>query len=161
MDVDLDPSPAATHAGVKIDFNSLVQQIKWTISENDFTLVDASGGLMVPLVGGMLMADLAAMVGLPVVVVNSPEKSSVNHTYMSLLTARLMNLNIAGYMINKMPEDKSLAQEKLPHTLAVMTIDELLGVLPFVDGDEQDRVVQLSEQIKEMKTLPLLHPYLP
>lgn len=158
---DLDPAQAASQAKTKIDFNGLVQTIKQTIAGNDFTLIDGSGGLMVPLAGGLLMADLASMIGLPLVVVSSPHKGSVNHTLMALQIARQMDLDIAGYLINKMPADKSLAEEKLPHTLAVMTVDELMGVLPTVVGNAEQKISQLALEIKGMKTYSLLAPHLP
>jgi dethiobiotin synthetase len=158
---DLDPAPAASQAKSKIEFNSLIQKIQQTIAENDFTLIDGSGGLMVPLAGGLLMADLASMIKLPLIVCSSPHKGTVNHTLMSLLTARQLELNIAGYLINNMPAEKSLSDEKLPHTLAVMTVDELLGILPTVSGSDQDKVSQLASEINTMKTFSLLAPFLP
>lgn len=158
---DLDPAQAASQAKTKIDFNSMVQKIKQTIAENDFTLIDGSGGLMIPLAGGLLMGDLAAMTDLPIAIVSSPHRGAVNHTLMTLQIARQMELAIAGYLINNMPEDKCLAEEKLAHTLAVMTLDELMGVLPTVTGSAQEKVCQLATKIKEMTTFSLLAPHLP
>lgn len=161
FEAELDPAPAASQAKTKIEYNSLIQKIQHTIEENDFTLIDGSGGLMVPLAGGLLMADLASMINLPIMVCTSSHKGTVNHTLMSLLVARQLDLNIAGYLINKMPAEKSLSDEKLPHSLAVMTVDELLGVLPTVTGSNQEKVSQLASEINAMKTFPLLAPFLP
>ena len=161
FEADLDPAPAASQAKSKIDYNSLTQKIQQTIAKNEFTLIDGSGGLMVPLAGGLLMADLARTINLPLIVCSSPHKGTVNHTLMSLLVARQLDLNIAGYLINKMPAEKSLSDEKLPHSLAVMTVDELLGVLPAVTGNNQKKVDQLASEINKMKTFPLLAPFLP
>jgi dethiobiotin synthetase len=161
FEADLDPDQAASQTKSKIDFSFLVQTIQRTIDENDFTLIDGSGGLMVPLAGGLLMADLIRMVDLPLIVVNCPSRDSVNHTLMTLFTARQMDLTIAGYLINKMPEEKNLTDEKLPHSLAVMTVDELLGILPLFSGNEKEIICQLAEEIGTLKTLAFLKPFLP
>lgn len=158
---DLDPAQAASQAQSKIDFSSLVYTIQQTLAKNDFTLIDGSGGLMVPLAGGLLMADLVRMVELPLLVVSCPTRDSVNHMLTSLFSARQMDLTIAGYLINKMPAEKKLVDEELPHSLAVMTVDELLGILPAISGDEKEIVCQLAAEIGTLKTLGFLAPFLP
>jgi dethiobiotin synthetase len=154
----LDPAQAASEAGRKIDFNELVRSARKLVDENDFTLIDASGGLMVPLAGGLLTADFANMVGLPVVVVSAPRPGAVNHTLMSLYSARQLGLDLAGYLLNNSSPAEG---RQLSHTLAVMTVDELLGVMPQVAGDERQKAAQLAQEIVAMKTFPLLAPYFP
>ncbi len=157
----LAPSTAASEENIRIDYNKLLSQAKEIIDNHDFTIVEGAGGLMVPLSGGFLMADFAALLKLPLLVVCRPALGTINHTLLTLFTARTMQLPIAGYMINRMPKQQTLAEGKAAHSLATLTTDELLGVLPDVEGDEQQKVLDLAEQICQLRTLPLLKSCLP
>lgn len=157
----LAPAVAASREQIRIDYSSLLQQTQQIISEHDFTIIEGAGGLMVPLAGGLLMADYARALGLPLLVVCRPNLGTINHTLLTLFSARNMDLPIAGYMINNMPECKTPAEETAAHSLASLTSDELLGVMNHVDGDERQKVIQLTLQIAEMPTLSLLSEYLP
>jgi len=157
----LDPATAASKEKKRIDFSGLIKTAQETIDKHDFTIIDISGGLMQPLSGGLLMADFAAQLKLPVVVVCGVTPGAINHCLLTLFTARQMDLPIAGYFINKMPILKNIAEDNLAHSLAVMTVDELLGVLNIVSGCEQDKVTALAAQLLALPTLAFLRPYLP
>lgn len=157
----LAPSVAAAEEKIRIDYNRLLQQAREIIDSHEFTIIEGAGGLMVPLSGGFLMADFAAALKLPLLVVCRPALGTVNHTLLTLFAARTMGLPIAGYMINRMPKQRTLAEEKAAHTLATLTTDELLAVLPDVEGDEQQKAISLAEQIPQLHTLPLLKNCLP
>lgn len=157
----LAPSVAAAEEKIRIDYSRLLQQAQKIIDEHEFTIIEGAGGLMVPLSGGFLMADFAAALNLPLLVVCRPALGTINHTLLTLFAARTMGLPIAGYMLNRMPKQQSLAEEKAAHTLATLTTDELLAVLPEVAGDEQQKVANLTQQISELRTLPLLKSCLP
>ena len=155
------PSVAASREQVKIDYNGLVEQATQTIEQNDFTIVEGAGGLMVPLAGGFLMADFARAIDLPILVVCRPNLGTINHTLLTLFTARNFELPVAGYIINNMPEEKSLAEETVAHSLASLTTDELLGVLNAAEGDDREKVTDLCEQLANLQTQPLLARHLP
>lgn len=157
----LAPAVAASKEQVRIDYSSLVAQTQQLIAEHEFTIIEGAGGLMVPLAGGLLMADFARALGLPLLVVCRPGLGTINHTLLTLFSARNMDLPTAGYLINNMPSSKSLAEETVAHTLASLTSDELLGVLDSVTGDEQQKIEQLAEQLAVLPTLSLLEKYLP
>ncbi|SHI45022.1 dethiobiotin synthetase [Malonomonas rubra DSM 5091] len=159
----LSPSVAASQEKKRIDYNRLLQQANEIIDNHDFTIIEGAGGLMVPLSGGFLMADFAAFLKLPLLVVCRPGLGTINHTLLTLFAARNMDLPIAGYMINNMPEEQkqSTAEKTAAHTLATLTTDELLAVLHQVDGDDKQKVEQLAEQITNLRTMPLLKSCLP
>lgn len=157
----LAPSVAASREKIRIDYNRLVEQAKSTIDEHEFTIIEGAGGLMVPLAGGFLMADYARAVGLPLLVVCRPNLGTINHTLLTLFTARNLELPIAGYLINNMPEEKTAAEETVAHSLASLTTDELLGVLNNVTGQDQEKVTRLAKQLLELKTFSLLANHLP
>jgi dethiobiotin synthetase len=157
----LAPAVAASREQVRIDYNNLVEQARLTIDRHDFTIIEGAGGLMVPLAGGLLMADFARAVKLPLLLVCRPNLGTINHSLLSLFFAKAMNMEVAGYLINNMPPIKTAAEETVAHSLASLTTAELLGILDSVGGSEQEKVVRLAEQLKALPTLPLLQGYLP
>ena len=158
---NLEPASAAAKENSKIDFNHLVQTAKSILAENEFTIIDGSGGLMVPLAGGLLMADFAAMIKLPMIIVCSPGKGAMNHTLMTLYSAKQLGIDVAGYFINNMPLLKTLGEEELTHALAYMTSEELFGVLSSAKGSSKEVIEKLSEDILNLKTYFFMAPYLP
>lgn len=157
----LAPSVAASKEQVRINYTDLVTQGKKIIDRHEFTIVEGAGGLMVPLAGGLLMADLARELDLPLLVVSRPNLGTINHTLLTLFAARAMEIPVAGYMINRMPKEQGLAEETAPHSLASLTTEDLLGVLSDVDGDDRQKVQALTNELATLPTLPLLSFHLP
>lgn len=153
----LAPSVAAKQENVFIDFGHLTSMAKGLAEEHDFVVIEGAGGLMAPLTGGILMADLAQAMGLPLLVVSRPDLGTVNHTLLTLFAARTMGLPIAGFLINKMPSDASESQHSAPHTLASLASADLLGVLPEASGSPREQVARLSKEISLLPTLGLLY----
>jgi len=64
------------------------------------TLVaEGAGGLLVPLAPGLLMIDLAAALGLPVVLVARDRLGTINHTLLSLEALRRRRLAVKGVVL--------------------------------------------------------------
>jgi dethiobiotin synthetase len=112
---------------------------------------------MVPLAGGLLVADLVRQLGLPLLVVCRPGLGTINHTLLTVHAARTMGIPLAGFIINGMPEQPDAAEALAPHNLASLASADLLGVLPRVEGSEQEKVKTLAEAIAGLPTLPWLH----
>lgn len=157
----LAPAVAASKEQVRINYSDLLDQAKSLIDRHQFTIIEGAGGLMVPLAGGLLMADLARELKLPLLVVTRPNLGTINHTMLTLFTAQAMELPVAGYMINRMPAEQGLAEETAPHSLASLTTENLLGVLNQVAGDDQQKARILAAELAGLPTLPLLKCHLP
>jgi dethiobiotin synthetase len=152
----LAPSLAAEEEGIRIDLDILAQAARSLGESHDFLLIEGAGGLMVPLSGGLLMADLVRQLGLPLLVVCRPGLGTINHTLLTIFCARAMNLPLAGFIINNMPFQPGAAEESAPHTLASLASADLLGVLNHVEGKDREKVSALTEQIARLPTLPWL-----
>lgn len=156
LEAPLAPSVAARREDVFIDFGGLVETARELKKGCDFLIVEGAGGLMVPLAGGLLMADLAKAMGFPLLVVARPDLGTINHTLLTVFTAQTMDIPVAGFMINQMPQEPDQAGESAPHTLSSLASADLLGVLPKVDGTAREQVVQLSDAISALPTLDQL-----
>jgi dethiobiotin synthetase len=157
----LAPAVAASREQVRINYSELAKRAAGLIKRHQFTLVEGAGGLMVPLAGGLLMADLARALGLPLLLVVRPGLGTINHTLLTQVSARAMEIPVAGYLINRMPAEQGLAEETAAHSLASLTTEDLLGVLPEVTGSDREKAAQLAAELAELPTLPLWRPYLP
>jgi len=152
----LSPSQAAQKEQVFIDFAGLIATAHTLGQNHDFLIVEGAGGLMSPLSGGLLMVDLARGVGLPLLVVTTPRLGTINHTLLTIYCAQQMELAVAGYLINRMPQAATEAEAGAPHTLAALASADILGVLPEVTGSEQEQVLTLAAKLKNLASLPWL-----
>ena len=152
----LAPAQAAKKAGCFIDFTGLIAMAQTLGKRHDFLIIEGAGGLMTPLSGGLLMADLAKGIGLPLLVVTTPRLGTLNQTLLTIFAAQQMEIPVAGYLINRMPAQPDEAAETAPHTLASLASADILGVLPEVNGDEREKVRSLSATLKSLPSLPWL-----
>ena len=153
----LAPALAAKEEAITVDLAHLVETARSLSERHDYTIIEGSGGLMVPLAGGLLVADLVLQLGLPLLVVCRPGLGTINHTLLTVHAARTMGIPLAGFIINSMPQQPDAAEALAPHNLASLASADLLGVLPKMEGSEQEKVMALAEAIAGLPTLPWLH----
>lgn len=146
----LAPSQAATAVGAQIDIDRIIKSSQSMRHTKDILLIEGAGGLMVPIRGGYLMADLARQLATPLLTVTHPRLGTLNHTLLTTFAARAMELELCGFIVNRMPEEPGDAEREAPHLLASLASADLLGVLPEVMGSDQDKVEILAGQIDKM-----------
>jgi dethiobiotin synthetase len=144
------PCQAANLAKEQIDTDKICKSFQELRHDKDIVLVEGAGGLMVPIRGGYIMADLARQLALPLLVITHPRLGTLNHTLLTTFAARAMELELCGYVINQMPENPDEAEKEAPHLLSSLASADLLGVLPEVTGSDQEKVKLLSERIDEL-----------
>lgn len=152
----LAPSLAAVQEKVFVDFGGLVSTAQSLLQRHDFTIIEGAGGLMTPLTGGVLMADLARAIGLPLLVVTTARLGAINQTLLTIFAAQQMGLKVAGFVVNRFPVLQDEVAERTPHTLASLASADILGVFNEVAGSDQNKTLQLSEQIAMLPSLPWL-----
>ena len=147
------PHQAAAEAAAQVDAQTIVDAFNTLRQGRDLLLVEGAGGLMVPIRGGYLMADLAMQLGAPLLVVTRPGLGTLNHTLLTTFAARTMDLPMSGFIINRMPVEPNRIEAESPHLLASMASADLLGVLPEVAGScDEEKVEQLARQIDQLPT---------
>ncbi len=144
------PCQAATSANEQIETDKIVSAYQNICQGKDIVLVEGAGGLMVPIRGGYIMADLARQLDLPLLIITHPRLGTLNHTLLTTFSARAMDMQIGGYIINQMPESPDKIEQGIPHLLSSLASADLLGVLPEVTGSEQDKVKRLAGEIAQM-----------
>ena len=100
----LSPDQAARRENALIDLG----RIRLPATQN-LLVVEGAGGALVPLRDDMLMIDLMARLGLPVLVVARSGLGTINHTLLTLEALRNRDLAIQGVVMNGPSEPENRA----------------------------------------------------
>lgn len=138
----LAPAEAAKIDGTVIEFARIRESFDRLTAAYDFVIVEGAGGLMVPLVGGFLMADLARELDLPLLVVARPNLGTVNHTVLTCFAAQQMGIPVSGVIINNLPKEPDLAERSAPHHIGSLCGAPVLGVWPHETASDQAAAVE-------------------
>ncbi len=154
----LAPSVAAEQEGVRIDFSTIEAAVQRQVAAHDFVIVEGAGGLMVPLAGGLMVADLIVRLGLPALVVARPDLGTVNHTCLTVFTARQLGIDVRGTIVANYPAAPDAAQASAPHMLDSLSGAPLLGIFPHIgDADGLTEVVEeLASRLEGEPTTRIL-----
>ena len=141
----LAPADAARLDGVRIDFAEIKASFDRLAATYQYVIVEGAGGLMVPLSGGLLVADLARELELPLLVVARPGLGTINHTVLTCFGAQQLGLQVAGVIIDGMPEHPGLAEQGAPHQIGSLCGASVLGIWPQRNEvDEMEMVDELA-----------------
>ena len=97
------PHLAAQLAGARIDPADLVEHARAAARGADALVCEGVGGLLVPLTEHYLVRDLARDLELPLVVVARPGLGTINHTLLTVESARASGARVAGVVLNPWP----------------------------------------------------------
>jgi dethiobiotin synthetase len=128
----LAPSVAAERAGGAIDIDRVCAVYSEIAAENDLTIVEGAGGLLVPLLPHYTYSDLAKLLKLPVIVVAANRLGAINHLTLTLETAATRGLTVLGYVWNQLEPEPSLAGETNPDALRFLSAVPCLGEIPYI-----------------------------
>ncbi len=103
----------------------------------DVVVVEGAGGWYSPLDGKLANADLAAGLGLPVIMVVAVRLGCINHALLTWRAIRQSGVPCAGWLAVAVEPRMTALQENL-HYLAAEIDASLLGVLPYLDTPDFD-----------------------
>jgi dethiobiotin synthetase len=126
------PHLAAALAGQEIDPAQLRQAASAAAQGADAIVCEGVGGLLVPLSPSYLVRDLAADLGYPVVVVGGPGLGTINHTLLTLESARAAGLEVAAVVLTPWPEEQTEIEASNRETIATLGGAPVL-ILPPLD----------------------------
>ncbi|AOR35664.1 dethiobiotin synthase [Streptomyces fodineus] len=132
----LAPGTAARRAGMApVRPHEVADRAAKLAAEHDLVLVEGAGGLLVRFdAAGGTLADAAALLDAPVLVVTQAGLGTLNTTELTALELRRRNLELAGLVIGSWPASPDLATRcnvtDLPDTAGA----PLLGAIPSGAG---------------------------
>jgi dethiobiotin synthetase len=124
------PPVAARCHGVKLDLAEIVAAVRRCAEPGVPLLVEGVGGLLCPLTDSATVADLAAELRLPLVVVARRSLGTLNHTLLTLEVAQRRRLTVAGVVVNEVTPAQGLAEETNVAELQRHTTVPILAVIP-------------------------------
>ena len=107
----LAPPVAARGEGTRVDPQRLRAGADWWRGQVDVLLVEGVGGLLCPLTECETVADLAADLRFPLVIVARQALGTINHTFLTIEAARARGLQMTGIILNEVeprPNDPSV-----------------------------------------------------
>lgn len=137
----LAPAEAARIDGVRIDLACIKESYDRLAAVHDVVIVEGAGGLMVPLVGGLLVADLVRELDLNLLVVARPGLGTINHTVLTCFAARQMGLGVAGVIVNNFPDTPGPAEQGAAHQIGSLCGAPVLGIWPNSNDTDQVEIV--------------------
>jgi dethiobiotin synthetase len=105
------PLVAARRENTTIELAALDRWFEGIQAGRNSLLVEGVGGWAVPLAPGHTSADLAELLGLPVLVVVANKLGCLNHTLLTLESIRARGLRCEGLILNSLEADVSVAVE--------------------------------------------------
>jgi dethiobiotin synthetase len=133
----ISPHLAARDAGLTIDLGHLKQQFETLAAAADCVIVEGAGGWYAPLNDQQFIADLAATLDLPVLLVVGLRLGCLNHALLTTAAIRQRGLEFAGWIANRIDPDFARVTDNLA------TLEAHLGMPPIavVARDQAARTV--------------------
>ena len=100
LEAAISPERAAALEGLALNLEQLLAACRASVNEDDFLLVEGAGGFYSPLAPGVLNADLAAALGLPVLLVAADRLGAINHALLTAQAIERHGLTFAGLVLN-------------------------------------------------------------
>jgi dethiobiotin synthetase len=129
----MSPHLAAKLAGEEISPQRL-REAAATAADVGALVCEGVGGLLVPLASDYLVRDLAADLGLPLVVAASPGLGTINHTLLTIEAARSAGLEVSAVVLTPWPPKPSAIERSNRETIAALGEVEV-EALPPLDLD--------------------------
>lgn len=127
------PHIAAAEAGRPIKAAAIRHALRELKPLADFILVEGVGGWRVPLGEDFDAADLAADLGLPVILVVGMRLGCLSHALLTAESIAARSLPLAGWIANRIDPAMARFEENLAHLQRALPAP-LLGVIPHGAG---------------------------
>ncbi len=144
------PNVAAIVENRPIDLALVREAARELASRHDCLIIEGIGGLLVPLVPGFLVADLAAGLGAPLLVVARSRLGTINHSLLTIEAARSRGLDVAAVLLNSASDaPRGLAEETNASVIAEFGKVRVIGPLCYCPGvsTELSELAGLSEEL--------------
>lgn len=154
LDAPLAPDVAARLEGIRVDPAVLIAAFEEIDRSHDITLVEGAGGLLVPLTGRYLMADLARDLKLPLLVVVDSKLGAINHTLLTLEAAAARGLAVRGYVLNRASGTDDAASATNASVLARCADTPCLGAVGWTPAAGENPGAVVGPAIDWSRLLP-------
>ena len=108
---------------------------------HDYLLVEGVGGLLVPITDDFLVADLAARLDLPLLIVARAALGTINHTLLTIEAARARGLQINSVIYNTLsPRGPDVSAQLSPEVVTRISGVPSSGTVPYDPDVDVDAI---------------------
>ena len=147
------PHYAAELAGGAIEPGRILRAAQAAAAASDVLVCEGVGGLLVPMAGDYAVRDLAADLGLPVVVAARTGLGTINHTLLTVEAARAAGLDVRAIVLGPWPAEPSTIERSNRETIERLTGVEV-ATLPRVAAPEPEAVAEAGASLPLARWLP-------
>ena len=141
LETPLAPEVSARLERRQLELGPVLRGFRQLAGTCDLVVVEGAGGLLVPFNETASMADVAAALGLPVLVAALPGLGTLNHTALTVEAARARGLEVIGVVLCGFPDHPGLPEATNPAEIERLTGAPVVGVVPKIPGLDTDRGV--------------------
>jgi dethiobiotin synthetase len=123
------PDLAAALAGERVEPARLLAAAQ-AADDDRVVVVEGVGGLLSPLAEDFTVCDLAAVLAMPVVVAARPGLGTINHTLLTIRTARAAGLHVCAVVLTPWPRQPSALERWNRETIARMGVVDVAALRP-------------------------------
>jgi dethiobiotin synthetase len=125
LDAPIAPHLAARDLGITVELPRIQARFRTLAAQADYVIVEGAGGWFAPLNDAEFVADLAAALRLPVLLVVGLRLGCLNHALLTAAAVRQRRLPLAGWIGNQIEPDFARMSENL------LTLERHLGMPPI------------------------------
>jgi dethiobiotin synthetase len=143
------PALAAAAVGQRIDVIALADRAHALGGRGDFLLVEGAGGLLVPYTDDETTADLAARIGLPLLIVGRMALGTINHVALTIAEAKRRRLAIAGCVLSRTEPEVGPHEDGNVALIAAVSGHRPLAILPHLAADARDDDDRVADAVRD------------
>ncbi|MBI5237399.1 MAG: dethiobiotin synthase [Deltaproteobacteria bacterium] len=127
----LSPHIASRLEGKRIELRTIKKGFGEIQKQSNIVLVEGAGGMMTALTQKKTMLDLAAYLGLPLIIIAPNRLGAVNHALLCIEAARKRGLRIEGIILNRPDARKDLSQRYNKESIESISGVKVLAEIPY------------------------------
>jgi dethiobiotin synthetase len=147
-------APAAARRGPPLTATTLLAHARGARAHGEGLLVESAGGLLAPYAPRLTAADLAALLGLPLLLVARDALGTINHTALCLAEIRRRQLPLLGVLlVATAPPDRRTRDQRNAALIAAGTGVRPYGVPYLARPDDPDAVADALAALPPVRRL--------
>ena len=128
----LSPKLASEVSGKEIHVNDILSAYKTLEEKFEYVVIEGAGGILAPVKNNYFIVDLINEMESPVIIVTRPALGTINHTLLTIESAKNKGLSILGIIVNKYPIDPDDSELTNPDEIASISGLPILGIIPEI-----------------------------
>lgn len=155
----LSPHLAAKLEGRMVSIKKIKKSYQTLSARHQFLVVEGAGGLLVPLKGNFLIAELIQELNMPAIIVARLGLGTINHSLLTLEAARKRGIEVRGIIFNQNKKEPLTVCEKTnPRIISKLGKIKVLGIVPHMGSlnKKDDNLRELKEVVKRIDMSSIL-----